>query len=189
MSNEHFNLIARCYNRVPPFQPDPDLLTCLDVSKKGILLDAGGGTGRVAAELKEYFKAIIVVDISTKMLHYAKQKALNCLLAPIETLPMVENSVDRIIMMDAFHHLQDQSAAAQDLYRVLKPGGRILIIEPDLERRRVKILSLAEKLLLMRSRILPAHQIEKLFISLGAIVQIHKHDLAVRLVIIKSDNL
>lgn len=47
--------------------------------------------------------------------------------------------------------------------RVFKPGGRIVIQEPDIKTFGVKLIAIAEKLLLMRSHILPADSIAALF--------------------------
>jgi demethylmenaquinone methyltransferase/2-methoxy-6-polyprenyl-1,4-benzoquinol methylase len=47
--------------------------------------------------------------------------------------------------------------------RVLKPGGRIVIEEPDIRAFGVKLIAVAEKLLLMRSHFLAPDQIVKLF--------------------------
>jgi hypothetical protein len=47
--------------------------------------------------------------------------------------------------------------------RVFKPGGRIVIQEPDIKTFGVKLIAIAEKLLLMRSHILSADSIAALF--------------------------
>ena len=69
-----------------------------------------------------------------------------------EELPFADAAFDRIIMIDAFHHLRDQEQAAREMVRVLAPGGRLVIQEPDIAHWGVKLVALGEKVLLMRSR-------------------------------------
>ena len=57
-------------------------------------------------------------------------------------------------MVDALHHVIHQGQTAREMYRVLKPGGRIVIEEPDIRKFGVKLIAVAEKLLLMRSHFL-----------------------------------
>jgi 2-polyprenyl-3-methyl-5-hydroxy-6-metoxy-1,4-benzoquinol methylase len=67
------------------------------------------------------------------------------------------------VMVDAMHHVIDQKITAQELWRLVKPGGRIIIEEPNIKFLSVKLVALAEKLALMRSRFLSAEQIAGLF--------------------------
>ena len=57
-------------------------------------------------------------------------------------------------MVDALHHVINHGQTAREMYRVLKPGGRIVIEEPDIRSFYVKLIAVAEKLLLMRSHFL-----------------------------------
>ena len=66
-------------------------------------------------------------------------------------------------MVDALHHVLDSRQTAGELWRVLKAGGKIVIEEPDIRKFAVKLVSLAEKLLLMRSHFLTASAIQNLF--------------------------
>jgi ubiquinone/menaquinone biosynthesis C-methylase UbiE len=73
--------------------------------------------------------------------------------------------------MDALHHMADQRIAASELWRVLAPGGRVLIVEPDIRRMLAKVIAISEKLLLMRSHFLPCAEIAALFASSEAKVE------------------
>ena len=88
----------------------------------------------------------------------------------IDGLPLFERvlavfrgTFDRIIMVDALHHVLDQQQTGNELWRVLTPGGRLVIVEPDIHKISVKILALGEKLLLMRSHFLSGEEIGRLF--------------------------
>ncbi len=68
-------------------------------------------------------------------------------------------------MVDALHHVIDQSHSVREMFRVLKPGGVLIIEEPDIRTFGVKLIAIAEKLLLMRSHFLAPDEIMDLFSS------------------------
>lgn len=172
MSNEHFNLIAKYYDRAGRFEVSETLLRLLDLPTTGLLLDAGGGTGRVSRALHNRIGRAVVADVSPEMLKVAHHKGLDCVRATAEDLPFATDTFDRVFMLDAFHHVRDQRSTAGDLFRVLKPGGRLVVVEPDIRKFPVKLIALGEKLLLMRSHFLTAERIAEIFSSLGGQVQV-----------------
>jgi ubiquinone/menaquinone biosynthesis C-methylase UbiE len=163
MPFDHFNLVAGLYDRTGPFRVTESLHELLSLSSNNLLLDVGGGTGRVAMALRGMVKHVFVVDVSNGMLRRAAGKGLASILAPAESLPFPPGSFDRIIMVDALHHVLDQRQTASELWRVLAPGGRVLIIEPDIRKAYVKLIALGEKILLMRSHFLTGEEIISLF--------------------------
>jgi len=80
-----------------------------------------------------------------------------------EFLPFPAEQFERIIVIDVLHHVCDQQQTINELWRVLKPGGRIIIEEPDIHHWAVKLVALAEKLALMRSHFLDTDAILELF--------------------------
>jgi demethylmenaquinone methyltransferase/2-methoxy-6-polyprenyl-1,4-benzoquinol methylase len=68
-------------------------------------------------------------------------------------------------MVDALHHVVHQGETVRELFRVIKPGGRLVIEEPDLRTFAVKLIAVAEKLALMRSHFLSPPQIAALLPS------------------------
>jgi len=72
--NSHFNFLAPFYDQVIPFSGLEQMLRMLDLPHEGSLLDAGGGTGRVASALRPYLSSVIVVDVSQRMLAQARQR-------------------------------------------------------------------------------------------------------------------
>ena len=66
-------------------------------------------------------------------------------------------------MIDALHHVCNHQESANELWRVLKPGGRIVIEEPNIHRWGVKLIAVAEKIALMRSHFLKPSKIKDLF--------------------------
>jgi demethylmenaquinone methyltransferase/2-methoxy-6-polyprenyl-1,4-benzoquinol methylase len=148
-------------------------LELLDLSPQHCVLDAGGGTGRIAKILREYVRQIIVVDISLGMLKEASNKCdLLSVNAPTEYLPFPDMYFDRVLMVDALHHVVDQVKTAHELWRVLKPGGWILLEEPDIRTFAVKLIAVGEKILLMRSHFLTPTCMAGLFDSPSAMINI-----------------
>ena len=184
---DHFALIAPLYARVP-YSKTEVMREVASLPMRGSLLDVGGGTGRVASALRNLVDEIIITDISFRMLKEAPlsftspfgdeatpltaststpfSAGLRPLCGGSESLPFADNSFERVIMVDALHHVIDHAHTAREMFRVLKPGGLLVIEEPDIRTFGVKLIAIAEKLLWMRSHFLAPDEIVKLFASL-----------------------
>jgi ubiquinone/menaquinone biosynthesis C-methylase UbiE len=157
---DHFGLLSPFYDRVMR-QPDPGpLLRRLGLPHAGALLEVGGGTGRVSSQLRPHIGRLVICDLSSRMLGQARSKGdARLVQSRAETLPFPEGSFDRILVVDALHHFADQPAAMRELARVLAPGGRLVIQEPDIRRLPVKLIALAETLALMNSHFFQPEEI------------------------------
>ncbi len=164
----HFNLIAPFYDRVFGSMHHKLLVQNLDIGPGDLLLDIGGGTGRVAQYLASKGTHVVVVDPSPGMLAGTREKAVPGVRALAEQLPFPADSIDRILIVDAFHHFAEQELAAEDLVRVLKPGGRIVIEEPDLRFTGTKFIAIMEKIALMQTHFLAPPDMAQLFEDKGA---------------------
>lgn len=164
----HFRLLAPLYDRVIG-PPDPSrLLDVLALPTVGKLLDVGGGTGRVTQLLAAHVEQVVLVDETAAMLRESQNKGLCCTVtSQAERLPFAADSFERVLVVDALHHFAHQRQALHELARVLRPGGRLVVEEPDLNRLSVKFLAVAEKLALMRSHFLYPHEIGREFAALG----------------------
>lgn len=162
MPLDHFDVIAPIYARVTYSSLDK-MRELAGLPINGRLLDLGGGTGRVSSALLKDVDEVVIADVSMGMLRQTDRSALKPVCSYSEILPFADNFFDRVIMVDALHHVIDQQASTNEMLRVLKPGGRIIIEEPDINTFAVKLIALAEKLLLMRSHFLSPLQIASLF--------------------------
>lgn len=159
---DHFALIAPFYARVTYSKTDVMRETA-SLPASGRLLDVGGGTGRVASAIRDLVDEILVADVSFGMLKQAPPLMLKPVCGYSESLPFADNSFERVIMVDALHHVSDQVHTTREMFRVLKPGGVLVIEEPDIRTFGVKLIAVAEKLLLMRSHFLAPDEIMDLF--------------------------
>jgi ubiquinone/menaquinone biosynthesis C-methylase UbiE len=167
MPFDHFAAIAHLYARVTYSKADV-MRAVAELPVKGILLDVGGGTGRVSSAIRDLVEEVVIADVSLGMLKQASRAALNPVCGGSESLPFADNSFERVIMVDALHHVVNHAESANEMFRVLKPGGLLIIEEPDIRTFGVKLIAIAEKLLLMRSHFLAPDEIMKLFASFAS---------------------
>ena len=190
MPFNHFNLVARWYDRLIRPVEDGRLAALVAAEPGQMVLDVGGGTGRYARLLAKSGIRVIVCDASPGMARQARAKRLSAVLCDVTRLPFASGSADRVLVVDAFHHFVApspelaQPAAAHELLRALAPRGRMVIEEPDVSHRSVKLIVWMERLLLMGSRFLTPRQLAALFEGAGAQrVDVHLDGLNAQLVI------
>ncbi|MBM4427650.1 MAG: class I SAM-dependent methyltransferase [Chloroflexi bacterium] len=159
---DHFALIAPIYARVSYSKKDV-MREAAQLPVQGKLLDVGGGTGRVASAIRDMVDEITLADESFGMLANSPRDSFRSVCGGSESLPFADESFERVIMVDALHHVADHAHTAREMFRVLKPGGVLVIEEPDIRTFAVKLIAIAEKLLLMRSHFLAPEKIVELF--------------------------
>jgi len=112
--------------------------TALASLKEGeVVLDLGSGAGFdcfLAAEKVGESGKVIGVDMTAEMIEKARQNAtksdyrnIEFRLGEIENLPVADNSVDAVISNCVINLSPDKKRVFQETYRVLKPGGRIMV--------------------------------------------------------------
>jgi demethylmenaquinone methyltransferase/2-methoxy-6-polyprenyl-1,4-benzoquinol methylase len=103
-------------------------------------LDVAGGTGDLAAGLlRQVGKSgrVVLSDVNPAMLEIGRDRLLDagfagnveCLVADAERLPFEENSFDCVTIGFGLRNVTDKAAALSSMYRVLKPGGQLLVLE------------------------------------------------------------
>ena len=119
------------------------------VRPDGRLLDLGGGTGALAGLLARRMSCCVtVVDSSPQMLRYAHGvPGVEAVLGHASAIPFPDGYFDAVLVCDAFHHLAAQQAAVREMARVVRPGGGVVIAEPDPNRGAIRVIAVVERLL------------------------------------------
>lgn len=94
-------------------------------------VDIAGGYGRLAKEYLNRAEKITIFDYSETELADAKKEfgdRINTKQGDIYNIPFKDNTFDGMIMVRATHHFKDMKKVMSELYRILKPGG-VLVIE------------------------------------------------------------
>lgn len=137
---EMFNNIADKYdflNGVLSFALDANwrkiAIRLSDIKKDHKVLDLACGTGDMIAEIhKQHPNAFIYgADFSVNMLHISQKKLNNVpfTAADAHNLPFKDNSFDRLTMAFGFRNVTDKARGLAELYRVIKSGGKVCILE------------------------------------------------------------
>ncbi|WP_228343195.1 bifunctional demethylmenaquinone methyltransferase/2-methoxy-6-polyprenyl-1,4-benzoquinol methylase UbiE [Candidatus Methylacidiphilum fumarolicum] len=101
--------------------------------KPSSLLDLATGSGDLLLAILKNSPTILRyygVDISQEMLALAKEKGLdNLLIADASSLPFVESSFDVVTIAFGLRNFQDRMLALREIFRVLRPGGTLYVLE------------------------------------------------------------
>jgi ubiquinone/menaquinone biosynthesis C-methylase UbiE len=106
------------------------------------VLDIGSGTGKYSLAINVKTGAeVIGLDNSLGMLSRAREKSTGCWIeGDALHLPFPENSFDATIQMLVLQHVADEPMAISEAYRVLRPGGKLVIVTPSHGRIRRHIM-------------------------------------------------
>lgn len=101
-----------------------------------IIADLGAGEGVLSQMLAQHAQQVIAVDNSEKMVNYGSDLAkkhgftnLDYRLGEIEDPPIESNSVDIALFSQALHHASSPKEAVHAAFRILKPGGKVVILD------------------------------------------------------------
>lgn len=98
------------------------------------IADLGCGSGALSVDLSRYVKQVIGIDNSPAMLRAAKQQAkgkdnITLKRGDLTALPLDEASCDAALCVLVLTYLPDPAAALHELARILKPGGRAVVLD------------------------------------------------------------
>lgn len=136
-SQEYFSEVGAEWDsvRAELFGSQPELaaLPAL-LQPSSTVADLGCGTGQLAVTFAPFVRRVIGVDDSADMLSAAGRRAHGCanvelLEGRLEALPIDDDTVDLAIMSLVLHYVGDPAAALAEAARVLRPIGRLMVID------------------------------------------------------------
>ena len=105
----------------------------IDIKTNDSLLDIGGNTGKVTEAYSNNCKEVVVLEPKGSIVEYGKSHRPNIkfIQGQAEDIPLPERYFDKVVASASFHHFSDQDKALEEMKRVLKPDGKIIILEID----------------------------------------------------------
>ena len=101
-----------------------------------VIADLGAGDGSFSLLLAQNATKVFAVDSSAKMIEFAREQAkrhgvknVDYRIGDMEELPIKDLAVDLVFFSQSLHHALHPAHAAQEAFRILRPGGRIVILD------------------------------------------------------------
>jgi ubiquinone/menaquinone biosynthesis C-methylase UbiE len=119
------------------WEAEEPLLRRAGLANASHLLDIGCGPGYIAGEILSGFPEIRVVglDLDRELLRFARRETdefdarVSFVEALAESCPFARDTFDLVLARYTFQHLADPVAVAREALRVLKPGGRVVVVD------------------------------------------------------------
>lgn len=143
-SQEREQLIRRVFNKVAPrydLMNDAmsfgihrlwknKLAKLANPLRKQVIIDLAGGTGDIAIKLAHSDRMVFVADPSLEMMREGLDRHnISCIATTGEQLTFADNSADTITIAFGARNMTHMQQGLKEMFRVLKPGGRMLCLE------------------------------------------------------------
>ena len=101
-----------------------------------VIADLGAGEGTISQLMAQRAKRVIAIDNSEKMVEFGAELArkhgignLEYRLGDLEDVPIRSSTVDLAFLSQALHHASHPERAVAEAWRILKPGGKIAVLD------------------------------------------------------------
>lgn len=121
------------------WQKPDEVVAAAELSEGQVVADVGAGTGYFEPFLSRGVGArgkVLALDVSPQLVEHMKRRFAQASLGNVEvrlTQPddpgLAAGSVDRVLVVDTWHHLGDRVAYARRLKQALAPQGRVLVVD------------------------------------------------------------
>jgi len=151
---EQFSKQAIPFNKIKGHYDSVEILIKMsEISKDNTVLDIACGTGIVTCEFAKVAKQVVGLDLTQSMIDEAikiqKENNLSNMsfdLGEVESLPYADNSFDVVFTRYSFHHFLDTKKVFDEMIRVCKHNGKIMVVDVALETRFIDAYNHMEKL-------------------------------------------
>ena len=135
----------------------------IELRPSDILLDIGGNTGKITEAYSGSCKEVVVLEPKHSIVEYGRSHRPNIqfIEGSTESIPLPDNYFYKVVASASFHHFLDQDKALEEIKRVLKPHGKIIILEIDPDTPRGKRLKFCEILFHTGAKLYQPSQLSK----------------------------
>jgi len=121
----------------------------IDISPGDILLDVGGNRGKITQGYAKDCKEIVILEPKHAAVEYGRtyRPYIKFVEGGAENIPAPGEYFDKVIASASFHHFPDQDRGLEEMKRVLKPNGKMIVMEIDPNTGRGKWLKICEGML------------------------------------------
>jgi ubiquinone/menaquinone biosynthesis C-methylase UbiE len=118
----------------------------VEITPGDILLDVGGNTGKMTQVYARDCKEIVVLEPKHAAVEYGRtyRPHIKFVEGGAENIPSPGGYFDKVVASASFHHFPDQDRGLEEMKRVLKTNGKMIIIEIDPNTARGKRLKICE---------------------------------------------
>jgi cyclopropane fatty-acyl-phospholipid synthase-like methyltransferase len=119
------------------WQKPHEVIQALKLAPDAVVADIGAGTGYFSVRLAHMLPKgrVIAVDLEPDMVKYLSERARKANLGNVTALlaaaddPKLPTAVDRVLMVDTYHHIDQREAYFRRVAGYLKPGGEVAIVD------------------------------------------------------------
>ncbi|MFC4553379.1 MULTISPECIES: methyltransferase domain-containing protein [Halorussus] len=135
-----YKYLSKVYDTVNPFiwneEMRAEALAMLDIDEDDVVLDVGCGTGFATEGLLEHTRNVHGLDQSVHQLEKAwaklgKHDPVSFYRGDAERLPFADDTFDVVWSSGSIEYWPDPVATLEDMRRVVKPGGQVLVVGPN----------------------------------------------------------
>ena len=120
------------------YQKPHEVMEALAVKDGEVIADIGAGSGYFTLRLAKHVGPsgrVYAVDVSPDMIRHLNTRVRDAGLTNVSTIlappddPVLPQPVDRFVIVDVWHHIDDQPGYLAKMKKLLKPGGRVVMID------------------------------------------------------------
>jgi demethylmenaquinone methyltransferase/2-methoxy-6-polyprenyl-1,4-benzoquinol methylase len=162
-----FDRLAGLYDRFKPTTAGRKLRPALALAERDLerVLDVAGGSGQGVRALGDVDG--LVLDAAPGMCRRARRRGVTALRGDAAMVPLGDETVDAVLVLDALHHVADATGAVEEAARVLRPGGVLVVLEFDPTTVPGRLLVAGEHLVGFGSRFFPPGNLEAMVRTAG----------------------
>ncbi|HQN75758.1 MAG TPA: class I SAM-dependent methyltransferase [Methanomassiliicoccales archaeon] len=115
-------------------QPVEVIIDRIRPRKDEVIADLGAGVGYLSIPLADEGAEVIALDLQQEMLDRIRERdnglgRIRLVRATLPEIPLPDASLDRVVMVNVFHEVEDKAGLTREISRVLRPKGRVSLVD------------------------------------------------------------